>query len=88
MTNVCPTVDGIGANPGEVLVGSTIALTGAAHDADTGPSALSYQWQATGGTLSNATAQNPTFTCATPGTASVTLTVSDGDPAAELRRTR
>jgi hypothetical protein len=79
--NVCPTVDGIGANPGEALVGSSIALTGSAHDSDSGPSALSYQWQATGGTLSSATAQNPTFTCATPGTASITLKVSDGDPA-------
>jgi hypothetical protein len=80
VTNVCPIVDGIGANPGEALVGSSIALTGSAHDPDSGPSPLSYQWQATGGTLSDATAQNPSFTCATPGTASITLKVSDGDP--------
>ena len=79
VTNVCPVVDGIGANPGEVLVGGSIALTGTAHDSDSGPSPLAYQWQATGGTLSSATAQNPTFTCATPGTASLSLTVSDGD---------
>src|SRR5262249_24289824 len=32
------------------------------------------------GTLDNATAQNPSFTCATPGTATITLSVSDGDP--------
>ena len=79
VTNVCPTIDGIGANPGEALVGSTIALTGSAHDSDAGPSPLAYAWQATGGTLDNASAQNPTFTCNTPGTASITLTVSDGD---------
>jgi len=30
--NVCPVVDGISANPGEVLVGSSIALTGSAHE--------------------------------------------------------
>jgi hypothetical protein len=79
VTNVCPAIDGIGANPGEVVVGGQIALTATAHDSDNGPSPLSYQWQATGGTLDNASAQNPTFTCATPGTASLTLTVSDGD---------
>jgi hypothetical protein len=80
--NVCPLVDGIDANPGEVIVGGTISLAGTAHDSDNGPSALTYQWQATGGTLSSATAQNPTFTCTTPGAATVTLTVSDGDPQA------
>ncbi len=82
VTNTCPVIDGITANPSEVFVGSSIALTAAAHDGDSGPSPLSYQWQATGGTLSSATAQNPSFTCATAGAASVTLTVSDGDPAA------
>jgi hypothetical protein len=80
--NVCPVIDGIDANPAEALVGGTIALGAQAHDSDAGPSALSYQWQATGGTLSSATAQSPTFTCATPGTASITLKVSDGDPQA------
>jgi hypothetical protein len=82
VTNVCPVIDGVTANPSEVLVGSSITLTAAAHDSDSGPSPLSYQWQATGGTLSSATAQNPTFTCVTAGAASVTLTVSDGDPQA------
>jgi hypothetical protein len=87
VTNVCPVADGIGANPGEAIVGSAISLTGSAHDSDAGPSPLAYQWQATGGTLSSATAQNPTFTCGTPGTASITLTVSDGDPLASCADT-
>jgi len=82
VTNVCPNIDGVSANPAEVLVGGSIALSATAHDADSGPSPLSYQWQATGGTISNPTAQNPTFTCLTAGAASVTVTVSDGDPAA------
>ncbi|HVU51289.1 MAG TPA: alkaline phosphatase family protein [Polyangia bacterium] len=86
-TNVCPTIDGIGANPGEALVGSTIALTGSAHDTDSGPSPLTYAWQATGGTLDNASAQNPSFTCVTPGAASISLTVSDGDPQASCADT-
>jgi hypothetical protein len=85
--NVCPVVDGISANPSEVLVGSSIALTGSAHDSDAGPGPLAFQWQATGGTLSSATAQNPTFTCATPGTSTVSLTVSDGDSQAGCANT-
>jgi hypothetical protein len=32
--------------------------------------------------LSAATALNPTFTCSSAGTATITLTVSDGDPTA------
>src|SRR5262249_29759527 len=79
--NICPTIDGIGANPAEVEVGGTIALSAAAHDSDAGPRPLSFGWTTTSGTLSDPTARNPTFTCATPGTVTVRLTVSDGDPA-------
>jgi hypothetical protein len=79
--NVCPVVDGIGANPSEAQVGSTIALTGMAHDSDSGPAALAYSWQASPGTLSDPSAQNPTFTCTKPGPATITLTAKDGDPA-------
>ncbi len=86
--NLCPLIDGIAANPAEVQVGSTIALTAAAHDSDAGPSALGYAWTASAGTLSNATAQNPTFTCTAPGTATLSVTVSDGDPAASCADTR
>ena len=34
--NLCPTIDGIGANPAEVQVGGTIALSALAHDSDAG----------------------------------------------------
>jgi len=85
--NVCPTIDGIGASPAEVQVGGSIALTATAHDSDAAPSALSYGWTASSGTLSSATAQNPTFNCTTPGTATVGLTVSDGDPLASCAAT-
>jgi acid phosphatase len=81
--NVCPTIDGVSANPAEVLVGGSIALGASAHDTDGGPAALTYQWTSTGGSLSGATTATPTFTCgAAAGSVSVTLTVSDGDPAA------
>ncbi|HEY5962200.1 MAG TPA: hypothetical protein VIV60_36840, partial [Polyangiaceae bacterium] len=79
--NICPAIDGIGATPAEVIVGSTIALAAIAHDSDANPNPLSFVWSASSGTFSSTTAQNPTFTCATPGTATLTLSTSDGDPA-------
>jgi hypothetical protein len=80
--NICPTIDGINTNPAEVQVGGTIAISASAHDSDAGPSPLTYAWTASSGTLSSASASNPTFTCTAPGTATLGLTVSDGDPAA------
>jgi hypothetical protein len=85
--NVCPTIDGLGANPAEVQVGGSIALSSSAHDTDAAPSPLSFAWTTTSGTLSNAAVQNPTFTCATAGLATVTLKVSDGDPTASCADT-
>ena len=49
--NVCPVVDGIGANPGEVMVGFSSALSATAHDSDGRPAALTYSWSASSGTL-------------------------------------
>ncbi len=87
--NVCPTIDGINANPAEVKVGGSIALSVAAHDSDAGPAALGYAWTASGnGTLSNANTANPTFNCNAPGTATLTVTVSDGDPLATCAATQ
>jgi hypothetical protein len=80
--NVCPVADGLNATPGEVLVGGSIALSATAHDTDNGPSPLTYAWQTTSGTLSNPSAPNPSLLCTTPGKATVTVTVSDGDPLA------
>ena len=87
--NICPVIDGIGANPAEVQVGGSVALSAAAHDSDAGPSPLTYAWTVNGGTLSNATIPNPTFTCgSTPGTVTIGLTVGDGDPAATCADTQ
>src|SRR5678816_2143618 len=77
--NVCPVVDGMGANPGEVMVGFSSALSATAHDSDARPAALTYAWVATSGMLAGATTPNPALTCTTVGTSTVTLTVSDGD---------
>ena len=77
--NVCPIVDGVSANPADVVVGGSVALAAAAHDSDAGPAALSYQWSASGGTVSDATAAAPRFTCVVPGPVTLTVSVGDGD---------
>jgi hypothetical protein len=74
--NICPTIDSVSANP---PVANTIALASSASDVDNGPQPIAYSWTTTSGTLSSATAQNPTLTCTAPGTATLTLTVTDGD---------
>jgi len=80
--NVCPVIDGVTANPAEVLVGSSVSLSASAHDSDSGPSALSYSWSADSGAFDDATSASPVFTCTAPGAVTLTLSVSDGDPAA------
>src|SRR5262249_53030729 len=83
--NICPLIDGISANPGEAFVGAHIALASTAHDADGGPSPLSYSWSASpasGGTFSDPTSPSPSFACAAAGPVTLTLALSDGDPAA------
>lgn len=79
--NICPVVDGIMASPAEVLVGSTIALEVSAHDTDSAPSALTYAWSANTGSFDDPTLPAPIFTCTAPGVVTVTVAVSDGDPA-------
>jgi len=79
--NICPAIDNVSANPAEVFVGGSVALTGMAHDSDAAPSALTYLWTASSGTFSTPTAVSTSFTCATPGIATITLSASDGDPA-------
>jgi uncharacterized protein YjiK len=77
--NVCPVMDGTSASPAEVVVGSSLALAAAARDLDAGPSAMTYHWTATGGTLSAADVANPSLTCTSVGAVMVTVTVTDGD---------
>jgi hypothetical protein len=80
--NICPTIDGVSANPAEVEVGGTVALSAAAHDSDAGPNPLSFGWTSNSGALSDPSGKSPIFTCTTPGTVTIHLSVTDGDPAA------
>jgi hypothetical protein len=86
--NICPEILGVAAIPTEVVVGHTADVTSSAHDLDQGPGPLTYLWTTDFGTLSDSSAQNPTFTCATAGTAHLTLTVSDGDALATCTDSR
>ena len=59
-----------------------MSVTAFAHDPDNGPSPLSYSWTSTSGSFSDPTSAAPTFTCTVAGGATLTVMVSDGDPAA------
>ena len=77
--NVCPVIDALSVAPAETTVGSSVSLVAAGSDADHQPSAVSYAWTSTGGTLSSATSANASLTCTSAGPVTVTLTVTDGD---------
>jgi phospholipase C len=77
--NTCPTVTGLNASPSQVTTGNALTVSGTAVDPDNGPSPLTYSWTATSGALTNASTPNATFTCSQAGTATLTLSVSDGD---------
>ena len=85
--NVCPQLDGLQATPSEVLVSGSVGLVATAHDSDSGPSPLSYTWSSDSGTFTDSKAPNTRFTCTTPGTATINLTVSDGDTGANCPAT-
>jgi hypothetical protein len=85
--NICPTIDSLSATPAEVAVGSTIALSAAAHDTDGVPSPIAYAWTVTSGSVTNPTAANATFNCTGPGDVTVTLAVTDGDCSSNLTAT-
>jgi hypothetical protein len=78
--NLCPNLQGVGANLAEVTVGNGIALSVGADDPDSGPSPLAYHWTVSSGALDDAASPRPTFTCLSPGTVTITVAVSDGDP--------
>jgi len=87
VVNSCPVIDDVSASPAEVAVGSSVALVTSAHDGDAGPQPLGYHWSATSGTFSDASSPSPSFACGAVGSATLTLTVSDGDPSADCAAT-
>src|SRR5678816_2003676 len=58
--NVCPVVDGMGANPGEVMVGLSSGLIVSAHYTDNQPVPLTAPWQPPSCILASVTTATPT----------------------------
>lgn len=77
--NVCPVVDALIAAPSQTSANGTVTLVGEGSDSDGAPSALSYTWTTSGGTLKGASESTARLTSDSPGEFSVTLTVSDGE---------
>lgn len=77
--NVNPRIDEVTVTPQIVFVGSAIKLSAVGTDPDSSPQPLSYYWSTTGGVIDNPIGPNATLTSATPGTFTVTLTLSDGN---------
>lgn len=77
--NICPNAKGALAAVGDTM-GAVWFLGVEAHDADEGPSPLSYAWMTSeGATLSDARVAAPTLTCTGHGLVNVTVTIDDGD---------
>ena len=75
--NRAPSAAGLVITPGAGFAPLQVTWTGAATDPD-GPShVVSYSWDLDGDGTDDSTAQNPTFTYATPGTYSPRVRVSD-----------
>jgi len=74
--NIAPVINSLTANPTSVVQSGTSTITCTASDAN--GDALTYTWQASGGTLSG-TGSTRTWTAPTTvGTYTITCTVSDG----------
>jgi hypothetical protein len=73
----CPVIQSIGISPSVVTVGKPSMLSATASDQDAGD-VLTFTWSTGNGSFSAPTAASSSYTCATPGTPTVTLDVSDG----------
>ena len=72
----CPTVSSMVVSPTSVAVGSTIQVNASAKDL--GQGTLTYAWTATSdGTFANPAVAKTTYMCATTGTKTLTITVSN-----------
>jgi hypothetical protein len=80
--NECPDIVSVTGSTG-AGIGEPLTLTAVATDGDNGPMPLSYTWLADSGELGSPHAAVTTYTCSKPGQATLSLTVSDGDPSCD-----
>jgi hypothetical protein len=76
MSYNCAAVDRVGVAPMAAEVGASVAASVTAMGPDA--TSLKYAWSATSGSFDDPTSATPHFTCAAPGTATLTVTASDG----------
>ncbi len=72
----CATASGVSVSPSATTVGRSVALAATAVAPNL--SGVAYAWSAPSGSFSSASTATTSFTCTTPGTVPVTVTVSDG----------
>lgn len=77
--NNCPTVDALVVFPLEVTIGTPISVFSGASDVD--GNMLTTSWSATSGSFADAAAANTSYSCGLKGSQTLTVTVSDGNPA-------
>jgi hypothetical protein len=82
---VCPVLEGIGASPGEVLVGASLSLSATVRVPDDRLGPPAFKWQSTSGSLTGGSWADQIFTCTAAGPATVRVTTSDAnkDPECE-----
>ena len=85
--NVCPVIDSLSVAPAESTVGNSVGLSANGSDSDHLPSALSYSWTSSSGTIASAASATTSLKCTAVGPVTVTLTVSDGDCSDTLTQT-
>jgi hypothetical protein len=72
----CPTISSYILSPQRLRLGESGQLRGLAVDTDSAN--LSFSWTTTSGKIGDSANPITSFQCATPGEATLTLTVSDG----------
>jgi outer membrane protein OmpA-like peptidoglycan-associated protein len=80
--NVCPTVT-LSADKFQVSPGEVVTFTATATDPDNGPGPISYNWTSTAGSLQGSGNVVTLDTTGLEGSITVTVTVSDTDPACQ-----
>ncbi len=83
--NFCPVIESISAAPQATTISNPVTLQAFGIDPDeTAP--VTYLWEASNGTITDASQATTTYTCATIGDHTVTLTLSDSDTRCDQRR--
>ncbi|MDX2054737.1 MAG: DUF4215 domain-containing protein [Polyangiaceae bacterium] len=77
--NNCPTVDSLVVFPLQVLAGGSISVFSGASDLD--GNMLTTKWSATAGNFVDEAAKDTSYICYAAGNQTLTVTVSDGNPA-------